>query len=160
MNIERLFKKDINREIQGVVKIGPADIDQIQNELEEYDVTSELKKHFKSFFKAYHHALDTETDRVGVWISGFFGSGKSHFLKILSYLLDSNLIVNGLKAADFFADKLDKETFTLIEEIAQIPSDVILFNIDSKADVGSKQNKLTLVQVFNKVFILKFVCLI
>lgn len=152
LNIERLFKKDINREIQGVVKIGPADIDQIQNELEEYVVTSELQKHFKSFFKAYHHALDTETDRVGVWISGFFGSGKSHFLKILSYLLDSNLKVNALKAADFFADKLDKETFTLIEEISQIPSDVILFNIDSKADVGSKQNKLTLVQVFNKVF--------
>ncbi|APZ49477.1 hypothetical protein BW721_07195 [Jeotgalibaca sp. PTS2502] len=152
MQIERLFKKDINREIQGVVKIGPADAEQIQNELEEYVVTSELQKHFKSFFKAYHHALETETDRVGVWISGFFGSGKSHFLKILSYLLNSNLEVNGQKAADFFADKLDKETFDLITEVAQVPSDVILFNIDSKADVGSKQNKLTLVQVFNKVF--------
>ena len=152
MQIERLFKKDINREIQGVVKIGPADAEQIQNELEEYVVTSELQKHFKSFFKAYHHALETETDRVGVWISGFFGSGKSHFLKILSYLLNSNLEVSGQKAADFFADKLDKETFDLITEVAQVPSDVILFNIDSKADVGSKQNKLTLVQVFNKVF--------
>lgn len=152
MKIEKLFKKDINREIQGVVKIGPADAEQIQNELEEYVVTAELKKHFKSFFEAYQYSLEHETDRVGVWISGFFGSGKSHFLKILSYLLNSNLEVDGKKAADFFEDKLDKETFPLIKEVAQVPSDVILFNIDSKADVGSKQNKLTLVQVFNKVF--------
>ena len=45
---------------------------------------------------------------MGVWISGFFGSGKSHFLKILGYLL-SNEIVVGKASVDYFEDKINDQ---------------------------------------------------
>ena len=51
----------------------------IYQELDEYVVTDELQKHFREFFHVYSKGITTPTDDIGVWISGFFGSGKSHF---------------------------------------------------------------------------------
>ena len=56
------------------------------------------KKHFADFYASYKKGIVGTTRRMGVWISGFFGSGKSHFLKILSYLLE-NRQVSGKKGA-------------------------------------------------------------
>lgn len=151
MKIQQLFKKDINREIQGVVKIGQKDY--MRQELEEYVVTDELADHLKTFFNAYIRTYKQPTDKVGVWISGFFGSGKSHFLKILSYLLDSNVEIDGKKPVSYFEDKIEnQEVYESMKNVAQSPSEVVLFNIDSKAEADSKQNKAAIVKVFNKVF--------
>ena len=153
MNIEQLFKKDITRDIQGVIKIGQQDKAVMKKELEEYVVTDELKRHFETFYTAYNKAYDQPTDRVGVWISGFFGSGKSHFLKILSYLLQSDLEADGKRPVDFFKEKVNgQELHKIMENSTRYPSEVVLFNIDSKADSDSKQNKTAIVKVFNKVF--------
>lgn len=153
MNVEQLFKKDINREIQGVIKIGKKEEENIRQELEEYVVTEELTKNFITFFKTYNRSLEQSTDKVGTWISGFFGSGKSHFLKILSYLLDSTVMIDGKRPVDFFEDKItDPDLLALMHDVSNVPSDVILFNIDSKSEADSKQNKLAIVEVFNKVF--------
>ena len=104
MRIYDMFAKKIDRPITGVIKVGQiADSDKKQ-ELEEYVVTRELTKHFRDFFENYARSIDTPTDEMGVWISGFFGSGKSHFLKILSYILD-NTVVDGRNAIDYFRDK-------------------------------------------------------
>ena len=78
--IGKLFRKNIERNIPGVIMM---DGDNISQELEEYVVTEELLKHFYSFFKAYKLGIDSRTEKIGVWISGFYGSGKSHFLKII-----------------------------------------------------------------------------
>ena len=103
MIIKDLFAKDINRDINGVVKVAQEDDAATRQELEEYVVTRELRRRFGDFFGAYEAALDRPTDKIGVWISGFFGSGKSHFLKMLSYLL-SNKMVDGKPAIDYFID--------------------------------------------------------
>ena len=95
--LKDLYVRDINREIQGVIKVDDESF--IKQELEEYVVTDELLKHFKSFFEAYNASIDGYTEKMGVWISGFFGSGKSHFLKIISYILD-NKIVDGKPAVE------------------------------------------------------------
>lgn len=152
MEIQNLFRKDIHRNIEGVIKIGKDDNNVRIDELSEYVVTNELKKHFDSFFKSYADSLHKRTADIGVWISGFFGSGKSHFLKILSYIL-SNKEVNGQKAYKYFEDKeLDNLLMGKIKTASDYSSDVILFNIDSKSDADAKTNKEALVKVFNKVF--------
>ena len=84
MKINEIFAKPIDRDIKGVVKVGQITDDIRKQELEEYVVTKELQKHFASFFDAYQKSITGYTDNKGVWIDGFFGSGKSHFLKILS----------------------------------------------------------------------------
>ena len=103
MIIKNMFSKPIDRDIKGVIKVGQDDDANIKQELEEYVVTRELQKHFSDFFASYKRGITGNTDKMGVWISGFFGSGKSHFLKILSYLLE-NKEVGGKKAIDYFVD--------------------------------------------------------
>ncbi|TDQ04055.1 hypothetical protein C7957_102150 [Halanaerobium saccharolyticum] len=152
MRIENMFKKDINREIRGVIKVAQNDEKVVENELEEYVVTNELEIHFQDFFEAYKKGIDNYTDKMGVWISGFFGSGKSHFLKILSYILDNREVKNK-KARAFFDEKLnDPMLLADIQRASEIPSDVILFNVDSKSDSDSKADKEAIVKVFMKVF--------
>ncbi len=148
-NLKKLYAKDIEREIQGVIKVD--DESYISQELEEYVVTEELLKHFNSFFNAYNTGINTNTEKMGVWISGFFGSGKSHFLKIISYLLE-NKIVNGKAAVDYFDDKIeDKMLLADIKRAGNIPTDVILFNIDSKTE-NTNGIKDRILDVFEKVF--------
>lgn len=72
MIIKDLFSKDINRSINGVIKVSQNDEASIQQELSEYVVTRELQRHFAAFFENYEEALDVPTDKIGVWISGFF----------------------------------------------------------------------------------------
>lgn len=103
MMIKDLFAKPIDRDIKGVIKVGQDDSSNVRQELEEYVVTRELQKHFAEFFASYKRGILGTTDKMGVWISGFFGSGKSHFLKILSYLL-ANKDVDGKAAIDYFID--------------------------------------------------------
>ena len=151
MMIRDMFADDINRKINGVIKVDQAADDVIEQELNEYVITRELKKHFITFFNYYGDAFDQATADMGVWISGFFGSGKSHFLKIVSYLLE-NKIVNGKAAVDYFDDKIeDKMLLADIKRAGSIPTDVILFNIGSKTE-NSNGTKDKILDVFEKVF--------
>ncbi len=153
MNISDMFEKPIDRDIKGVIKVGQHDEANIYQELNEYVVTKELSKHFREFFENYRKGIEGPTDDMGVWISGFFGSGKSHFLKILSYILD-NREAKGRNAIDFFRDdnKIDDPLVIADMSLAEnVSTDVILFNIDAKA-AGSQRNKDPLLDVFLKVF--------
>lgn len=152
MQIRDLFVKPIDRSIQGVIKVGQDEDANAKQELDEYVVTRELKGHFDDFFSAYANSIHHDTDNMGVWISGFFGSGKSHFLKILSYLLE-NREVGGKYAIDYFKDKInDQMTLNNIELAAQQPTDVVLFNIDSKAKTSSQPDENAIINVFLQVF--------
>lgn len=150
MQLQYIYKSDINRDINGVIKVAQNDEKSIKQELCEYIITRELRKHFNTFFNNYEKSLSDPTDKIGVWISGFFGSGKSHFLKMLSYLL-SNDTVAGKKAVDYFADKFDDPMmFAQLERCTSVPTDTILFNIDSKSPIN--KDKTAILRVFAKVF--------
>lgn len=162
MKISELFLKPINRPINGVVKADQMDAASVWQELEEYVVTKQVSEYLRKFFDAYLAAIDRPhdaaiTDRMGVWVSGFFGSGKSHFIKILSYLLENLEARNPQngdkrKAAQFFDQQKIKDAMLLadIQRAVQETADVILFNIDAKAD--SKSDRDAILQVFLRVF--------
>lgn len=151
MIIRDMFESDINRKIQGVIQVGQDVSDVIEQELNEYVITKELKKHFISFFNSYSDAFDEPTVDIGVWISGFFGSGKSHFLKILSYLLE-NKEVKGIKTVERFRDKFDDDpaTFMLIDKSTKNETETILFNIDIEGSIN--KDKTAVMRVFAKMF--------
>ena len=108
MKIKDIFINEITREITSVVNVD--DIEFFGQEIEEYVVTEQLDKYFLKFFEDYANSARIKTEKVGVWISGFFGSGKSHFAKMLGHLLknDSIRTTTGVMkdSHDIFKDRL------------------------------------------------------
>ena len=147
MNLIAIFKKPVDRSIEGVIKAD--DEASLRIELEEYVLTNEVAKRLEDFLYAYNQYENAN----GVWISGFFGSGKSHLLKILALLLE-NREVDGNPALDLFVAKCDDNEVLRadLKRAAAIPSKSILFNIDQKADVIIKTQVDALLAVFVKVF--------
>ncbi|WIM05700.1 MAG: BREX system P-loop protein BrxC [Candidatus Nitricoxidivorans perseverans] len=147
MELKTIFERDVNRPIEGVIKAD--DEAGLKNEIEEYVLTNEVAKRLDSFLDAYNNYHGAN----GVWVSGFFGSGKSHLLKILALVLE-NRVVDGANALELFLPKIhdDKILAAALEKAVAIPSKSILFNIDQKADVISKTQSDALLAVFVKVF--------
>jgi len=145
--IRSLFEKSIDRHIQGVIKAD--DDSDLLNEVSEYVVTTEVSKRLDDLLESY---LQEKTAN-GVWISGFFGSGKSHLLKMLSLLLPDRQL-DGTKVSDLFLDKLKEEPMLAadLKKALKIPSQSKLFNIDQKADVIAKNQIDALLSVFVKAF--------
>lgn len=148
MELNRIFLNPVSRSIEGVIKAD--DESSLHNELSEYVLTDEVAKRLEHFLDAYndYHGAN------GVWVSGFFGSGKSHLLKMLALLLE-NRQVNSDNALDIFLPKIPKEDELLraaLKRAVAIPSKSILFNIDQKADIISKTQIDALLSVFVKVF--------
>lgn len=159
MQIEKIFEKDINRPINGVIKADQRD--KAYNELEEYVITKEVDRHLRHFVDAFLLGIDRKSDadvsaKMGVWVSGFFGSGKSHFIKILSYLLSNQPVVEPGKEErtplEFFIEKVagDSAFQGDLRRMANAHTEVILFNIDSKAEQNHSRDAI--LQVFLKVF--------
>lgn len=150
MKIQSMFQKDIDRDINGVVQVSQDDQRSLKQELDEYIITKELRRHFATFFDNYVKAIDYPTGKIGVWISGFFGSGKSHFLKMLSYLL-SNKEVDGKHAIDYFANKFDDPMmYADAVRSSSMPTETILFDILKQAPVN--KDETAILRVFAKMF--------
>ncbi len=160
MRIRELFERDVFRHLNGVIKADQLDAMSVWQELDEFVVTHELKRHFEQFFSMYSMSLQRGADpdligNTGVWVSGFFGSGKSHFIKVLSYLLKNDehtLAGETRRAVDFFDAKVrDPVLRKDIQRAAASSTDVILFNIDGQADRTKKDPMLqVLVRVLDK----------
>ena len=152
MLLKDMFLKDIERDIRGVIKVAQTSEEDIYQELDEYVVTQELHRHLSKFYDNYQKGINGKTDKMGVWISGFFGSGKSHFLKILAYLLE-NKAVKGKKPVDFFEEKVkDPLVYANMKRTANVETETILFNIDSKSSLDNKSKEDAILRVFMKVF--------
>lgn len=148
MELKSIFKQEVTRPIEGVIKAD--DEASLFVELDEYVLTNEVAKRLDNFLEAYTNYEGAN----GVWVSGFFGSGKSHLLKLLALILE-NRSVDGQYAADIFFPKIpldDKILQAKFKKAVAIPSRSILFNIDQKADIISKTQVDALLSVFVKVF--------
>lgn len=147
MHLHQIFAKAVDRPIEGVIKAD--DLASLKLEVEEYVFTHEISQRLGSFLEAYNHYQGAN----GVWISGFFGSGKSHLLKMLALLLENRLI-DGRPALDYFLPKCSDDALLQgeLRRAVQIPAKSILFNIDQKADTISKTEMDAVLSVFVKVF--------
>lgn len=155
MKQQDIYLKDITRHIEGVIKAG--DENNISTEINEYVITAELAGKSKpgGMLPGLFNQLAQKNFNQCVWISGDFGSGKSHLLKILSYVLENRLVDNNY-CAELFADKAKDIDFELegnIRRAAKIPTQCILFNIQANHDGIASNIKIDpILNVFLKVF--------
>lgn len=140
LTMRECFKKKVDRPIDGVIKAD--DNRQLEVELDEYVITNEIEKHLSKFLEAYNAPKSTPS----VWISGFFGSGKSHLLKILSLVLEAKP-VGDTTAEAIMLPKCDHDAMlkASLAKAAAMPSESILFNVDQKAQ--SRENILAAFQL-------------
>ena len=149
---KEIFRKDINRTIEGVIKAD--DVSNLKEEVKEYVFTNEIIKELDHDFLDEYGKRAKEVVANGVWISGFFGSGKSHLLKMLSLLLE-NRTLDDLSVREEFTANLDDGVFKEnILKASAIESESILFNIFQKHKGISYQTDndpvlTTFLQVFN-----------
>lgn len=149
MRYEDMYEKPIDRPIDAVVKA--SSVEHLANELDEYVVTPELAGHLSRFYDEYN---DPDATGNGAWIAGFFGSGKSHMLKILAVLLEDQEVA-GKRAVDYILPKLeDDPALQSAMEVARTrhPSESILFNIDTIAPNQGRTEAGALLAAFIKVF--------
>lgn len=95
MNIKDILTIDLSEDIKNVIDLETISEQEIISEIESYIVTDGLAREYADFVGIYtSNILET-----GVWISGFYGSGKSYFGKLLGYML-SNRLLAGTHARD------------------------------------------------------------
>lgn len=160
LQLKQIFVKNIDEKIDGVVKA--SDDGKIADEVREYVLTNEIQTNLEQFLDTYNDPTADYTN--GVWISGFFGSGKSHLLKILSHILgdaptqhstdDNNRepitrteVIDNMKAKALQAENHELEG--LLDANLRIPAMSLLFNIDS---ISQKGSKTALMDAFIRVF--------
>ncbi len=141
MPIRQLLKRDLSQKIEEIIQLDQADERAVYEEITEYVATDSIKTQYRDLLEAINGARTEPTQGVGVWISGFFGSGKSSFAKNLGYVL-SNKEVLGQPAAELFKKQADDPYISdLIDVInLNIPTEVVMFDVQkdkSQAGHGS-----------------------
>ncbi len=146
-----LYKRDISKDIDGVVKAADLNNDTLLNEINEYVLTNELMR--VNMLPRLFEELSSIDFNKSIWISGHFGSGKSHLLKILSLVLADTQLA-GESSAKIFAEKCygDFELGNNVTRTAAIKTETILFNIQAKNDGITSSNADPVLAVFAKVF--------
>ena len=152
MDMKGLYAKDIFRSIDGVIKAD--DVSKVASEVDEYVMTSEIRSGLSRIVDAWNQ-VDAPSN--GVWIAGFFGSGKSHLLKMLSYLLGEqagNQPVTREDVERAFEQKVagDETIVADLKRSLHTPTRAVLFNIDAKDDKSTRERGSAMIEVFYKVY--------
>ena len=99
--INEILTLDLQEDIKNVIDLEDRSELEIQQEIESYIVTEGIGRHLYNFTNQF----TSNIKETGVWLSGFYGSGKSYFGKMLGYIID-NPIINGTPARDRFIPRL------------------------------------------------------
>ena len=140
MQIRDTFQTRIEEKIEPVIKVGDRqDQSKLAAEIGRFVVTPTIGKYLDDFLEHYTDTLRTSTSEIGVWISGYFGSGKSHLGKIATLLVE-NPVLEGVTAAKRFESRIPSDSdhrSSLIRNLTRIPqcnSRVLAFNLNTLAD--------------------------
>jgi hypothetical protein len=142
--IASLFANDISRRIEEVIKVDQTAADIIAAEIEEYVVTDSIKRHFVDVLERYQETPQKPHEGTAIWISGFFGSGKSSFAKILGLAIENRDIL-GTPAAERFADRAgDNKLKVILKAINEkIPTHTVIFDVSTDRGIRSGNQMLT-----------------
>lgn len=135
MEIKNIFKSDITRDINGIIKVEDREVREVQQELSEYVLTDKLENEYDQFFEKYYDSYGGKTQDVGVWVSGFFGSGKSQLVKNLGYILENKELGEKF-SSERFIEKVENSFLkaNIQNTVRDIDTNVLMFDIKSQED--------------------------
>ena len=150
--IDTLFACDIRRRIEEVIKVDQTDEQVLRDEISEYVVTDAIRKHYTEVFDRYAATPGNRHEGIAVWVSGFFGSGKSSFAKILGLAL-SDRPLGGARAGKEFGERAgDTKIKVLLATIAEkIPTHAVIFDVST--DRGIRTGNQTLTEIMYGLFL-------
>ena len=150
--IKDLFANDIHRHIEEVIKVDQTDEEIIRREIREYVATDSIRKYYRTILDRYWETPKKPHEGVGVWISGFFGSGKSSFAKNLGLAIE-NRDIRGDRAGMLFAEQTRDETIqVLLSSIGEhIPTRAVIFDVST--DRGIRSGNKTLTEIMYRIFL-------
>ncbi|MFC1531303.1 BREX system P-loop protein BrxC [Gemmatimonadota bacterium] len=142
--ILELFDRDVQRHIEEVIKVDQRSPDVVREEIEEYVATESIKRHFVHVLERFQETPNKPHEGIGIWISGFFGAGKSLFAKILGYVLE-NRELDGTTASELFGLRAaDPQIQALLKTInEQIPAHSVIFDVSTDESVTDASEQLT-----------------
>ena len=144
--VGNIFRENIHRNIEEVIKVDDLDDAVLIGEIKEYHPTASIQDQMVEVLKAYDGLRQGPTEDVGVWVSGFFGAGKSSFAKLLGILLESRTI-GSQDAVDLFSNRItNNEIKVLLRQIREhIPTHVVIFDILKDNIAGAREHPVTMV---------------
>ncbi|MFT0546051.1 BREX system P-loop protein BrxC [Allopusillimonas ginsengisoli] len=155
MTIKKLFdpSKNINRSIEKVITYGVSQEARLKSEISEYVVTDSIDQQFESLLLKMEAAMDIGGENeVGVWVSGFYGSGKSSFTKYLGLAFDDRVTIDGFPFIQHLQDRLKRQqTKSLLSNVAKrFPAAVLMLDLASEQVAGATMEEVSTV-LFYKV---------
>ena len=150
--IQDLFANDISRRIEEVIKVDQANEEIIREELREYVVTDSIKNQMVEILDHYAQTPNKPHEGIGIWVSGFFGSGKSSFAKYLGLALENRPIL-GEGAGEILGKRTgDQKVQVLLNNIGEnIPTDAVIFDVST--DRGIRTGNQTLTEIMYRLFL-------
>ena len=127
-NIKDILTINLEEEIKGVIDLSSQKEEDILSELDGFILTESLSKHLNEFCDEYVSG----SMKSGIWLSGFYGSGKSYFAKILGFLL-KDPVLQGTSMRQRFLPKLAglpdaNMTENNLRSLNRFKSHVVLFD--------------------------------
>jgi len=154
MKIQELYDKDIERRINPAVVVSERDQYSVNQEIDEYVFTNDITENIYKFLNAIVKKDDPNKKggKTGVWISGYYGSGKSHFIKYLFYCLNKEYrerAFSNFKESVNELDLLNDSGITtssvnkIYNSLNNLDIEEIIFNIDAVADNNDVKDRIT-----------------
>jgi hypothetical protein len=153
MTIGALFDptKDIHRSIEKVITYGADQEERLKAEISEYVVTENIEEQFRNLLDRMQLAMEAGGENeVGVWVSGFYGSGKSSFTKYLGLAFDDQCTVDGTPFIKHLQDRLHKpQTKALLSTVSQrFPAAIVMLDLASEMLAGATMEEVSTVLYF------------
>lgn len=150
MLIKALFhpSKDIYRTIEKVITYNASQAERLKAEITEYFVTEHIEEQFEELLTKMQLAMEQGgQNEVGVWVSGFYGSGKSSFTKYLGLALDDTVQVDGVPFLRHLQDRMNKpQSRALLNTLAtRYPAAVVLLDLASEMLAGATMEEVSTV---------------
>jgi len=150
-HIRDLFANDVTRQIEEVIKVDQTDEEIIKFEIDEYVVTNAIGRHYEEILDLYAQTPNKPHEGVAIWVSGFFGSGKSSFAKMLGLAIENRAIA-GVPAGERFAARTSNKNKVLLNQIAEkIPTHAVIFDVST--DRGIRSGNQTLTEIMYRLFL-------